>query len=76
MNLGPFVNTPSTEECAGLSADGSTLYWDSGRPGSYGDNDIWQANVIGLNGNFNQNIGIQSIRKPNQDDNPRKEVSP
>ena len=53
INLGPMVNTTTIEECARISADGSTLYWDSGRPGGYGGNDMWQASVepiVDLNG--------------------------
>jgi hypothetical protein len=46
VNLGPVVNSPAFEECAFPSADGTTLYWDSGRPGGYGGHDIWQAPII------------------------------
>jgi hypothetical protein len=45
MNLGPLVNTSTAEECARISADGTTLYWDSHRPGGYGGNDLWQASI-------------------------------
>ncbi len=45
MNLGPLVNTSTAEECARISADGATLYWDSPRPGGYGGNDLWQASI-------------------------------
>jgi hypothetical protein len=45
INLGPLVNTEVDEECARISADGSTLYWDSDRPGGYGGNDMWQASI-------------------------------
>jgi len=74
MNLGPVVNTPAIEEAARLSADGSTLYWDSDRPGGYGDNDIWQATVIGLGSVFDPNGGVHSIRQLNRDEDPGKEV--
>jgi len=53
IHLGPLVNTTEVEECARISADGSTLYWDSGRLGGYGDNDMWQASIepiVDLNG--------------------------
>jgi len=76
LNLGPVVNTPSIEECARISTNGSTLYWDSGRPGGYGDNDLWQANVIGLSIAFDPNDGVHSNRQLNRDDNPGKEVRP
>ena len=45
VNLGSTINCPVYEECAYISADGSTLYWDCQRPGSYGGHDIWQASV-------------------------------
>jgi hypothetical protein len=48
VNLGPFINTPAYEECAYISADGSTLYFDSNRPDGYGGQDIWQASIISL----------------------------
>ena len=76
VNLGPVVNTPVVEECARLSADGSTLYWDSDRPGGYGNNDIWQATVIGLGSASDPNDGAQSIGQQNRDDNSGKEVRP
>jgi serine/threonine protein kinase len=76
VNLGPFVNTPDIEECARITADGSTLYWDSGRPGGYIDNDIWQANVAGLSISFDPNNGANSNRQTHPDDNPGKEVTP
>jgi hypothetical protein len=48
INLGPVVNTPAIEECARISTDKSTLYWDSDRPGGHGDNDLWQVTVRDL----------------------------
>jgi hypothetical protein len=48
VNLGLVVNTPAVEEHARLSADGSTLYWDSSRPGGYGGHDIWQVSIVSL----------------------------
>jgi len=53
INLGPVVNTPGLEEVAHISADGSTLYFDSDRPGGYGGHDIWQVPItpiVDLNG--------------------------
>jgi hypothetical protein len=46
VNLGAMVNTPAYEEVAYISADGSTLYFDSGRSGGYGGQDIWQVPVF------------------------------
>ena len=50
VNLGPTVNTSSTDYLGDFSADGSTLYFSSNR---VGDHDLWQASiepVVDLNG--------------------------
>lgn len=41
MNLGPEVNGSQTDACASISFDGLELYFNSTRPGGYGDWDIW-----------------------------------
>jgi serine/threonine protein kinase/Tol biopolymer transport system component len=46
VNLGPTVNSSSHESAARISADGSTLYFHSNRPGGCGSFDIWQAPII------------------------------
>jgi len=46
VNLGPVVCTSAYDESPQVSADGSTLYWGSERPGGYGRCDVWQASVI------------------------------
>ena len=45
VNLGPTVNSSAGDGGATLSADGSTLYFGSGRPGGSGDGDIWQVSI-------------------------------
>ena len=53
FNLGPAVNTPNTEWCGSLSADGTTLYFCSDRPNKSGWCSIYQATirpVVDLNG--------------------------
>jgi Tol biopolymer transport system component len=53
VNLGPTLNTSASETGPALSADGSTLYFGSDRPGGSGGWDIWQASidpVVDLNG--------------------------
>jgi hypothetical protein len=40
-NLGPNVNTQSGESGAALSPDGHWLYFNSGRPGGFGGNDLY-----------------------------------
>ena len=53
VNLGATINTPSDEGGVSISADASTIYFHSNRPGGSGDYDIWQAPiepVVDLNG--------------------------
>ena len=42
VNLGPAINTPAAEYYPHLSADGSILYYETDRPGGYGELDLWQ----------------------------------
>ena len=46
MNLGPIINTSDFDGAATISADSSTLYFMSGRPGGSDLHDLWQAPVI------------------------------
>jgi beta-lactamase regulating signal transducer with metallopeptidase domain len=47
VNLGPTVNSPAWEELPSVSADGSTLYFDSeNRPGGLGYFDLWQVKIL------------------------------
>jgi hypothetical protein len=46
VNLGPLVNNSAYEECAYISADGSTLYFDSTRPDGYGGQDIYKVSIL------------------------------
>ena len=41
VNLGAVVNTADDEGRSGLSFDGTTLYIISGRPGGFGNQDLW-----------------------------------
>ena len=43
QNLGPSVNSAYFEGQPSVSANGKTLYWDSDRPGGFGNFDIWMA---------------------------------
>jgi hypothetical protein len=45
VNLGPLVNSWSREVSPDISADGSTLYFSSDRPGGFGSWDLWQVRV-------------------------------
>jgi hypothetical protein len=41
VKLGPIVNSTSDEYDPWISADGLELYFESGRPGGFGNSDIW-----------------------------------
>src|SRR2546425_9868757 len=43
VNLGPVVNSGFVDANASLSANGHALYFISGRPGGFGNNDIWRS---------------------------------
>lgn len=43
VNLGQTINTGEWESQPAISADGSTLYFLSNRPGGYGGYDIWKS---------------------------------
>lgn len=45
VNLGPVINTSTFDGAATLSADCSTLYFMSGRPGGAGKHDLWKASI-------------------------------
>lgn len=41
INLGPIVNTASTEGVPSFSRDGHLMFFNSNRPGGFGNTDIW-----------------------------------
>jgi len=45
-NLGPVINSSDWEFSPNISADGSTLYFCSDRPGGIGSADLWQAPIL------------------------------
>jgi len=45
-NLGRGINGVFHEQAGMISADGSTLYFDSSRPGALGAHDLWQAPIL------------------------------
>jgi len=53
VNLGPAINTLANEDFPMISANGSTLYFNSTRAGGSGMHDLWQAPfipIVDLNG--------------------------
>ena len=60
VNLGPSINSSYADNAPEFSADGSTFYFRSNRPGGFGDHDLYQAPVIPIV-DFNGN-GIVDIK--------------
>jgi hypothetical protein len=52
VNLGPVINTFGYDGTPSISADGSTLYFASNRPGGHGDEDLWQVSITPMPGDF------------------------
>jgi tetratricopeptide (TPR) repeat protein len=46
VNLGPTINSWADELLPYISADGSILYFTSGRPGGFGNADLWQVSLV------------------------------
>jgi Tol biopolymer transport system component len=59
LNLGPKINTPAFDGTVTLSADGSTLYFMSGRPGGVGHFDLWQISITPISGSLQKNIDVE-----------------
>jgi hypothetical protein len=74
VNLGPTVNSPYNEASCCISADGSTLYFCSRRPGGRGNIDLWQVSITFLP-EAEEKDHMDSI-KIIEKGNDRKEVMP
>jgi hypothetical protein len=62
MNLGPTVNTFADELGPNISSDGSTLYFCAGRPGGFGNIDLWQVSLVPIvDTNGNEKIDVEDL---------------
>jgi beta-lactamase regulating signal transducer with metallopeptidase domain len=66
VNLGPIVNTTAHECGPKISADGSTLYFCSTRPGGAGNWDIWQVSILRIRGEFEPEGSDDGSKEPVQ----------
>jgi Tol biopolymer transport system component len=57
-NLGLPVNTPSDEQSPSISANGLELYFQSRRPGGYGNWDIWVAKRASLDDPWGEPVNL------------------
>jgi len=58
VNLGPKINGSSFDGCPCISPDGLELYFLSGRPGGYGDGDIYVTRRATLNDPWGEPVNI------------------
>ena len=64
VNLGPTINSYAEEVLPSISADGSTLYFTSGRPGGFGNGDLWQVTLVPIvDTNGNGKVDIDDLCK-------------
>jgi serine/threonine protein kinase len=75
VNLGPVINTFGFDGCPSISADGSTLYFASNRPGGHGDEDLWQVSITPMPGDFRDDRDSDSAPESGKS-NGGKEVMP
>jgi len=80
LNLGPVINSSDHDLSPNISADGSTLYFSSDRPGGIGSADLWQAPIMPIvDFNGDEKVDIQDllrlIESWGQDD-PSVDVGP
>jgi hypothetical protein len=61
VNLGPTVNSPDREFGPSVPADGLSLYFDSTRPGGYGDQDLWVTTRATTDDNWGDPINLGSM---------------
>jgi len=61
MNLGPTINTSSSDWLPWITSDGLELYFSSDRPGGYGDSDIWVARRINTNHEWEEPVNLGPV---------------
>ena len=80
VNLGPTANSSSFDDGPSISADGSTLFFMSNRPGGVGSYDLWQVSispVVDFNGNGKvDNADICTMADYWQTDEPACDIGP
>jgi Tol biopolymer transport system component len=71
-NLGPVVNGRNYDDLPFISPDGSALYFNSRRPGGFGDYDIWKVPIIpALDFTFGKPVNLGPvINSPDYDRGP------
>ena len=58
VNLGPTVNSPSDDYGPDISSDGLKLFFDSYRPGGYGERDIWVTRRTAIDAPWSEPVNL------------------
>jgi len=61
VNLGVTVNSSATDACPHISPDGLSLFFASGRPGGYGDKDLWITTRASLDDEWDTPVNLGAI---------------
>ena len=61
MNLGPTINTSSSDWLPWITSDGLELYFSSDRPGGSGNSDIWVARRINTNDEWEEPVNLGPV---------------
>jgi len=69
-NLGPTVNSPSTDGTPCISADGLTLYFGSARPGGLGYEDLWVSTRQSTNDPWGSPVNLTTVNSPYRESYP------
>ena len=68
VNLGPAVNSSSTDYNIGISTDSLLLFFASNRPGGYGDVDLWMTRRASLSDPWEDAVNLGSMPNTSDDD--------
>jgi len=70
-NLGPVINSSNIDGPVSISADGLTLYFQSVRPGGYGESDIWVTTRLNKNAPWDKVLNMgPKINSSSYDNSP------
>src|SRR5262249_15262715 len=61
VNLGTIINSPSVDAGAAISKNGLSLYFNSDRPGGFGNQDIWVSHRATLDAPWGLPLNLGSV---------------
>src|SRR5437660_9040278 len=61
VNLGPVINSPSTDAGPAIAKDGLSLFFGSDRPGGFGSLDIWVSQRVSLDAPWGPPVNLGAV---------------